>query len=156
MIFVTVGTDTHDFSRLVKKADEMAGSSDEKFIIQRGHTNYEPENCEHFDFLPKGEFERYVERADIVITHAGVGSIMTCLKHKKKPVAVPRREKYGEHINDHQLDIAKTLGKKGKVIPVYDIKKLGEKIRKGGKIKSSKGKGNIVKAINKFMESVKG
>lgn len=148
MIFVTVGTDSHDFSRLVKKVDEISKDLDEKFIVQLGNTNYKPENCKFFRFLPKKKFEKYIERADTIITHAGVGSIMTCLKYGKKPIVIPRRKKYGEHINDHQLDIAKKLDKEGKIISVYNLGNLKERLEQTKEIENYDREG---KFINDFV-----
>ena len=128
MIFVTVGT-ARDFSRLIKKVDEIAGKIKEEIIVQKGFTKYNPRNCKYFEFVSRGEFLGYIKKTDIVITHAGAGTIIECLKNKKPTITVPRRKKYNEHRNDHQMDVAKELEREGKVLVCYDVKNLGNKIK---------------------------
>ena len=62
----------------------------------------------------------------MLITHGGVGSIISGLNKKKKIIAVPRLAKYGEHGNDHQLQINKCFEKKHFVVPLYDFSKFDE------------------------------
>jgi len=156
LIFVTVGT-ARDFSRLVKKADEIGKEMNEKIIIQRGNTRYTPKNCNYFDFIGREKFENYIKKADIVVTHAGVGNIITSLTQKKPTVVIPRRKKFNEHKNDHQMDIAKELEKSERIIVCYDIERLEEKILLAKKIKIEK-YGNerckLEKTLKKFIDGV--
>ena len=128
MIFTSVGT-ARDFSRLIKKVDEIANRLNDKIIIQKGETKYVPKNCYYFDYTNRNEFENYIKKANIVITHAGAGTIIDCLKNKKPTIIVPRRKKYNEHRNDHQMDIARELEREGKVLVCYDVKNLESKIK---------------------------
>ncbi|MFQ6055838.1 MAG: PssE/Cps14G family polysaccharide biosynthesis glycosyltransferase [Methanosarcinales archaeon] len=155
MIFVTVGQ-PRDFSRLVKKIDEIGGKIKEEIIIQRGETKYEPKNCKYFDFVSRDEFLKYVKKARIVITHAGVGTIITVLNCRKPIIVVPRRKKYNEHRNDHQMDIARELKRSGNVVVCYDVNKLEGKIRKlrKGKIVRKKEKLEIKEKLENFIEKV--
>ena len=70
------------------------------------------------------EFEQYMEMADVVICHGGCGSIIPALRRGKVPVVVPRLKKYGEHVNDHQMQLTQILADEGRVIPVYEIETL--------------------------------
>lgn len=124
MIFVTVGTHNQGFERLVKKADEIAKGIDEDIIIQRGHTAYKPVNASFFDFASRDEMRRSVEKARVVVSHGGAGSIIFALGAGKPLVVVPRLKAYEEHVNDHQLELAKALEKEGKVRAVDDIEEL--------------------------------
>jgi len=156
LILVTVGT-ARDFSRLIKKIDEIGRKINEKIIIQRGNTKYMPKNCVYFDFTTREKFENYVKKANIVVTHGGVGSIITSLNFGKPTIVVPRREKYNEHKNDHQMDIAKELGREGKVLACYDIRNLKKKIdgaRKIRRVKKRKDVLKIEKTLERFIESV--
>jgi len=132
LIFVTVGT-ARDFSRLVKKVDEIAKKINDEIIIQKGNTIYQPKNCRCFDFLPRDKFLSYIKKADVVVTHGGVGSIINSLKFNKPTIVVPRRRKYNEHRNDHQMDIARELEKERKVLVCYDVENLREKIEEAKK-----------------------
>lgn len=140
MIFVTVGTSDFDFIRLVKFMDESAKNIREEIIIQKGKTNYKTKNCKGFDFIEDKKYHKYMQNARIIITHAGVGSILTCLKYNKKPVIVPRLKKYGEHIDNHQIEIAKKFSEKFYLEVIENVNKLKSiiKVRKNRRFKRFK------------------
>lgn len=108
MILVTLGTQDKKFYRLLdiiqKQIDN--GNIKDEVIVQAGYSNeYKSENMEIFDLVSIDEFEKLIKKCDILITHGGVGSIITGLKYHKKIIAVPRLKKYKEHTNDHQVQI---------------------------------------------------
>jgi UDP-N-acetylglucosamine transferase subunit ALG13 len=140
MIFVTVSG--LPFERLIKKVDEIAEGLKEDVIMQIGRTGYEPKNIKWFRFETSKKIEELYKKADTIITHGGAGSIIKSLSYGKTPVVVPRYKKFGEHINDHQLDLTKFLDKKGYITAVYDIHDLKSKIKtkRKQKILSSKKK----------------
>lgn len=74
------------------------------------------------------EFERLFKNADIIITHAGVGNIIYGLEQHKKMIVAARLEKFGEHVNDHQLQILESFANDGYIIPLYEFDKLNEAI----------------------------
>lgn len=121
MIFVTVGNHYQGFERLVKKMDEIAGKIDEKVIMQIGHTGYKPFNVEYFDFKDRNEIEKLNQDARVVVSHAGVGSIITALKQSTPIIIVPRLKRFNEIIDDHQLEIADALSNDPRVIVVYNM-----------------------------------
>lgn len=123
MIFVTIGL-MYGFDRLIKEMDRIAEMIDEEVIIQIGETVYVPKNARYFRFLSKEEMGRLYEISRVVVCHAGVGSILIALEHRKPVIAVPRRKKYGEHVDDHQLDIAGEMEKEGLITVVYDVEEL--------------------------------
>lgn len=125
MIFVTVGSHYQGFERLIKKMDEIAGKIDEKVIMQIGHSDYIPLNAEFFDFIESfAEIERLNREAKVVVSHAGAGCILTALGERTPVIVVPRLKMFGEHMNDHQLEIAKTMSENKSVKVVYDIDDL--------------------------------
>lgn len=131
MIFVTVGTHEQPFDRLVRHIDELKGSGaiEEEVIIQTGYTDYEPKHCTWSKLLPYGDMLKNVAEARIVITHGGPSSFIMPLQVGKTPIVVPRQEKYGEHVNDHQLLFALEVEKRQKtILVVEDISRLGELI----------------------------
>ena len=105
MIFVTLGTQDKAFKRLLSDIQECIdkGVIKEKVIVQAGYTKYDSKEMEIFDLLDKDDFDKYIKECDLLITHGGVGSILTGLKNNKKVIAAPRLAKYNEHMNDHQL-----------------------------------------------------
>lgn len=125
MIFVTVGSHYQGFDRLIKKMDEIAGRTDEKVIMQIGHTNYKPVNAEYFDFVDDfSKIEQLNWEARVVVSHAGAGSILTALKLGRPVIVVPRLKKYNEHMDDHQLEIAEAMSSIKGVISVNDVQEI--------------------------------
>ena len=127
MIFVTVGFHEQAFARLVAKMDDIAGRIDEEVIIQKGNTPYETKNASSFDFLPSDEeYMEILMGARIIVSHGGAGTILNSLIHGKRTVVVPRLRKYGEHVNDHQLELSDALKEKGLITVVEDVNQLEE------------------------------
>ena len=122
MIFVTVGTHEQPFDRLVKCIDQMVadGKIKEEVIIQKGYTEYEPQNCECHKLIGYDDMKKYIADARIVVTHGGPASFVAPLSIGKIPVVVPRQHKYNEHVNDHQLDFAREVEKRMKNIIVAE------------------------------------
>lgn len=130
MIFVTVGSHYQGFDRLIKKMDEIAGKIDEDVVMQIGHTTYKPVNAEYFSFLDSfEEILRLNRDARVVVSHAGAGSIVTALKEKTPVIVVPRLKRYNEHMNDHQLEIAKAMSDDRNVIVLYDTEFLEDSLK---------------------------
>lgn len=156
IVFVTVGTDPQPFDRLLKEIDRLASQKffSSAVFCQTGYSKYIPKQAESKAFLDFQEFENKIRQADLVITHGGAGSIGACLQHHKKCIVVPRLKKFGEHANDHQLELVDSMEKKGMVIGVYDEKKLAEAIRKASEWKERRfeaGK-KIVELVQEFAE----
>ena len=154
MIFVMVGTHSMGFERLVKAMDEIARR--EEVIIQIGNTDYKPRNAEYFTFAGIKEIRDYIKKAEVVVTQGGIGSVSDSLRYGKPTVVVPRLEKYGEHTNDHQLDLTRELEEEGRIIAVYDIKVLPEAIEKARtmKPKKRKRKEGVVGIIESYLEGI--
>ena len=131
MIFVTVGTDEHPFSRLLQEVESLVKNEiiEEEVIIQRGHTEFSSDVIKKiYSMLTFDEFVDYIKKARIVITHGGPGSIMLCLGFGKVPIVVPRQRGFREHVDDHQVKFTKFLEDRGKIIPVYHIEDLSSAI----------------------------
>ncbi|MDD2592194.1 MAG: glycosyltransferase [Erysipelotrichaceae bacterium] len=126
MIFVTLGTQDKPFDRLLKQLDKMIINKEitDKVIVQAGLTDYHSDNMELFDFLTNEEFEELLNRANVIITHGGVGTIIAAVKLQKIVIATPRLKIYKEHTNDHQVEIIKKLSNEGCIIPLWDLNDL--------------------------------
>lgn len=126
MIFIVLGTQKFQLNRLLQMVDGYVeqGKLSEEIIAQRGNSDYVPKNFKSYDFLDKETFDQLIEKADMVITHSGVGSIITALKSKRPVIVFPRLKKYKEHVDDHQLDIAEAFAKKGYVLCCQDGEEL--------------------------------
>ena len=129
MIFVTVGTQKFQMDRLIRTIDALAGCSKEQFFVQSGHSEYVPKYCEYSPFLDRDTMNKKVDQCSLVICHAGVGSILLGLKKGKKVIVVPRLEKFGEHVDDHQVEIAKSFANAGYIKSVEDVSALADVIQ---------------------------
>ncbi len=133
MIFVTVGSRNYPFDRLFQKLDELYenGTLTEPMFAQTGTSTYQPKNYQFQNFISQQEFLEKVNEADIVVSHGASGSIMKALNAGKKVIAVTRLEKYGEHINDHQIQNNVAFGSNGYVLVADDeLSNLGECFQK--------------------------
>ena len=107
MIFITLGSQKFQFNRLLKAIDEQVaeGRIGDCIFAQIGASDYKPKHYEYKNFLDREEFTSWTDKADIVITHGGTGAIIGAVKKGKKVIAVPRLAEYGEHVDDHQLQL---------------------------------------------------
>lgn len=126
-IFITLGSQKFQFNRLLKAVDELCekGTVDaEDVFAQIGYSDYVPQMYNYKTFLDRDEFSNEMEKADIVITHGGTGAIIGAVKKEKKVIAVPRLSKYGEHVDDHQLQLIKQFDDLNLICPCRDTNKL--------------------------------
>jgi UDP-N-acetylglucosamine transferase subunit ALG13 len=117
MILVTVGSSPLTFDRMLSNVDRiLAGLRiEEEVIFQLGDSDYRPVSGAAHRFFNFETMRRHVRAADLVISHAGIGSILLCLTNNRKPVIYPRLKKYRENVDDHQLQIALCWGRHGLV-----------------------------------------
>lgn len=156
MIFVTVGGTNFDFSRLVREMDRISKNIDERVIIQSGGSKYVPKFAEHFRFKSREEIDNYYKKSRVVVAHAGMGTIITALKHKKPIIIVPRRGKYNELIDDHQMDVAKKLDQEGIGIVVYDVNDLEDALKNADKhkMKMVSERDTLVKNLKNYLATL--
>ncbi len=161
MIFVTVGSRPYPFNRLFEQLDKLYDEKilTEPMFAQIGTSAYIPRNFEYKDFVSPKEFHQYVEQADIVVSHGASGAIMAALNAGKKVIAVSRLEKYGEHVNDHQVTYNSALEKRGYVLRVdNDLTNLGNCFQKiydgkdGLKAWENQDPQAILELIDKFIQ----
>ncbi len=157
-IFVSVGTHPQAFDRLLKELDSIASKHQElEIFAQAGNSKHVPKNFTFEKFLKGKQFDEKMQWADIVVSHCGAGTIINALLNKKPLIVVPRLKKFSEHTNDHQLDLANALEREHKVIAVFDMNELEEKILKAVSFKPnlSSDKERLIKRISLFLEEQK-
>lgn len=142
------------FDRLIMKMDEIAGEIDEEVIMQIGYTRYKPNNAEFFDFSPIDRMKELNKDARIIVCHAGTGSILMALEYNKQVIVIPRLSKFGEHIDDHQLDIAREFEKEGLIIVVNDMDILKKSLNSSRDIKF-RSENILVKKLKEYMFELK-
>ena len=159
MILVTLGTQDKKFTRLldlVQKEIDKKNIVDE-VIVQAGYTKYKSNDMKIFELISSDEFDKYIEKADIIITHGGVGSIVGAIKKGKKVIAVPRLKKYKEHTNDHQIQICTKFMELGYIKMLNENDDLGEKIKEMKKFKPKKyisNTKNIINTLEKYIDNI--
>ena len=156
MIFVTLGSQKFQFNRLLIELDKLV---EEKKICndmfaQIGYSDYKPKNYEFKEFLDREQFAEIMERCEIVITHGGTGAIVGAVKRDKKVIAVPRLAKFGEHVDDHQLQIIDQFTNMNFIVGVKDTNEIYEALEQLKTIEFKKyisNTENIIKSIEEFL-----
>lgn len=161
MILVTLGTQDKQFYRLLDIVEKEIKNKNitEEVIVQAGYSsNYKSKYMKIFDLIPIDKFNELINKCDLLITHGGVGSITTGLKNNKKIIAMARLKKYGEHTNDHQLQIVKIFSEEGYILSLEENDSLKDALNKIKTFKPKKYKSNtnkfikiVEKEINKIM-----
>ena len=126
MIFVTLGSQKFQFDRLLKKVDELIdeGIIKDEVFAQIGASTYLPKKYKYSRFMDREEFSKHIEDASLVVTHGGTGVIIGAVKKGKKVIAVPRLAKYGEHVDDHQLQLLHQFDDLGIICYCKDVDEL--------------------------------
>lgn len=116
--FVTVGVERKPFGRLLRAVDRLVadGVLSGETLVQTGHNDFEPCYGLYQKFLSFDDMVNAVRSADMVIAHAGVGSVLLCRQLGKVPLVVPRSGDLGEHVDNHQLEFARMMDAQGFVI----------------------------------------
>jgi len=125
MILATTGT-SEPFDRLLTALDGL--ELDERLVVQHGASPVRPRGAECVDFLPYAELVSLMRSARVVVTHGGVGTILTALANGKRPFVVPRLAKRGEAVDDHQLEFARRVAAAGVIELVEDPAELGSRL----------------------------
>lgn len=157
MILVLLGTQNNSFHRLLEEIDKniQDGTIDEDVIVQAGYTKYESKNMKVFDLIPKEELGKLQEDANLIITHGGVGSIVSSIEKGKKVIAVPRLHEYDEHVNNHQLEIVEDFNSKGYIIGTQKVEDLKQAIIKSKDFEPNRYEPNnkrMIKIIEDFID----
>lgn len=168
MIYVTIGSAQKgiEFTRLIKKIDDIAKDINEEIIIQLGSSKYYPKNIKYFDYCSFEKNIEYYRKAKLIIGHCGAGTIINAFKFNTPLIVVPRRFQLGEHADDHQLELARKLeGSHPLIKIIYDIDNLENTLKETLKnINDNKiiidecsktRKNNLILAIQDFISLVK-
>jgi len=112
---MTLGTHGQPFDRAIELVAPLDQEDD--LLIQHGSTAPRPDlvTADWVDFLESQDLLTNIRRADVVISHAGVGSMITAVRNHRKPIVLPRLARFGEHVDDHQLQLANRFAERGLV-----------------------------------------
>lgn len=153
MILVTVGSQKFQFNRLLEEIDKLIDKKiiTDKVFAQIGVSDYKPKNYEYVDFMTQEEFNKKLDECNLLITHAGTGVIVNAVKKEKKVIAIPRLEKYGEHVDNHQIQLIKQFEELNFIEPCYELDDLEKKLNEIKKKKYKK----YVSNTNTIIDSIK-
>ena len=156
MIFVTLGSQKFQFNRLLIEIDRLVeeGKITEEVFAQTGYSDYIPKNYKYKNFLDRDEFTEIMEESNKVITHGGTGAIIGAVKLGKKVIAIPRLNMYGEHVDDHQLQIVRQFSELELIVKCENIQGLLESYISLDKKKLNNYQSNtnrIIKSIESFI-----
>lgn len=152
MIFITLGSQKFQFNRLLEAVDKI--DTDEEIFAQIGYSDYKPKDYKYKEFLDRDEFSSVMDKADIVITHGGTGAIIGAVKMGKKVIAVPRMARFGEHVDDHQIQLIGQFKELGLIYACedMDLEKALEIVKKT-KYKAYKSNTDrIIESLEEFIE----
>ena len=158
MILITLGTQDKKFYRLLEVVQKQIDNKKikDRVVVQAGYSSdFKSNDMEIFDLIPMDEFDKLIEECDILITHGGVGSIITGLKNNKKVIAAARLKKYGEHVNDHQLQIIENFTNNGFILSLDNFDELDKKLNEIKKFKPKKYKSNTKNMIKLIEKEIK-
>lgn len=159
MVLVMLGTQNNSFHRLLEEIDRLIENKviNEEVIVQKGYTKYESKNMKTIDFISRDELENLEKQASYIITHGGVGSIVSSLEKGKKVIAVPRLHKYSEHVNDHQKEIIKKFNENKNIIGIQSVEELEDAVKRVSEFNPNQFRGNnqkMLKIIEEFIENI--
>ena len=159
MIFITLGSQKFQFNRLLIEIDRLIEEKkiNENVFAQIGYSDYIPKHYKYKKFLDREEFSDIMESCENVITHGGTGAIIGAVKKGKKVIAIPRLEKFGEHVDNHQIEIVSQFKELGLIESVYSIDKLETTLKKMNFIEFNEYSSNnklIIESIDEFIMSL--
>ncbi|MGB7415627.1 MAG: glycosyltransferase [Thermosynechococcaceae cyanobacterium] len=111
MIFVTAGTEQYPFDRLMRWLDLLQQHQllQDDIVVQYGNSTYLPEGSKVYKFVKEERFKALIYAADLVIAHCGEGTVLLLDSIKKPYILVPRTHAFGEHVDNHQIEMALAL-----------------------------------------------
>jgi UDP-N-acetylglucosamine transferase subunit ALG13 len=163
MIFVTIGTQ-EPFNRLIKAVDAIGDKlNDKEITAQAFGVDFAPKNIKLVELLPPDEFNRLFTNASLIISHAGMGNIISALQFSKPIIILPRLVEFGEHRNEHQLHTAKKFESLGYVNVAYSAEELEKMVfehfdgtlSSKSKTLSNSASDTLISSISQFVNSYK-
>ena len=124
-VLVTIGSMVEKkFTRLFQMIDTLCEEgvlNGNDVTAQVGFDAYQSKYYKCFDMIADEQFKQLIDDSDLIITHAGTGTVTSCLKKGKKVIIVPRITKYDEHYDDHQLELADLFTKQGYTLWAFNL-----------------------------------
>jgi UDP-N-acetylglucosamine transferase subunit ALG13 len=159
VIFATVGAQM-PFDRLTRAVDGWARENPGvEVFAQIGRADYLPKYIKYERFISPPDFRRLVAAADVIVAHAGMGSIITALEFGKPIIVMPRRGALKETRNDHQVDAARYFQGEDRIIVAFDEQELADKLNRVGDLAghnaiiSDRASPQLISTLTNFIKS---
>ncbi|QHS23516.1 exopolysaccharide biosynthesis protein [Virgibacillus sp. MSP4-1] len=159
MIFVVLGTHELPFTRLLQEVERLKrdGVIKDDIIVQKGHTEFESDYMTLQSFFSFDKMDLLYQQADLIISHAGTGSVINGLKKGKKVIVAPRLKKYGEHNDDHQLELVNVFTERGHILSWNDGERLEDVLKESEDfmpVPYQSGNERIVRILEDFISDI--
>jgi len=156
LIFVTVGSELA-FDRMLSVVDAWAADSGEDIFAQTGPSELSLTNIRHKPFLSPDEFNQHVMDCSVMIAHAGMGSILAAMQQGRPIIIIPRRVKFRETRNDHQVATTQELSSRAGIFAAMDEAELKQQLERvhllvAGNAVSSYASNELITAISQFID----
>lgn len=111
MILITVGTERFPFNRLMNWIRVLIkqGFIQEEIVVQYGSCTEFPSGVKAHSLLAQNQFQELVQQARLIVGHCGEGTFLLLGSTTKPYILVPRSQRFGEHVDDHQVELAVAL-----------------------------------------------
>lgn len=124
MIFATCGSSHLPFRRMMEALSALPAGQ-----LQVQHGPADPPPCAIATrYLPFAQMVEKIDQADIIVSHAGVGSIMCAIRAGHTPIVLPRLRRYAETVDDHQAELAEALAARGVALIAWTAAELPEAV----------------------------
>ena len=154
--FVSVGNGTQPFHRLLDAVSSIASQLPQPVLVQHGNSPFAADTCRSVRFLGMEDFAECMKNALVVILHAGAGSLIHAITMGKVPVVMPRTPRWGEIVDDHQIEFARALAREGKIIlvdePTCLLKAVHQAIMKQQETQPLSGKPTLIDEISRVLD----
>jgi beta-1,4-N-acetylglucosaminyltransferase len=154
VIFVTVGTDrVWRFDRLVNALDQL---SPQDLVVQHGPASAPRGVKEAYRWLTFDQVLHFMGEANTVIGHAGAGTILCASNMGHIPVVMPRLKRFGETVDDHQVELATVFERSGKVTVVWEAARLPDRVAQSPKrsLPAKSGDGRLQNEVRSALREV--
>jgi UDP-N-acetylglucosamine transferase subunit ALG13 len=137
VILLSVGTQL-PFDRLVRTVDQWAAATARKDVIaQIGPTDFHPTAMKSFAHIPYDRFRAMQQQCDLMVCHAGMGSIITAMEFGKPIIIMPRDHRLGEHRNAHQFATLRAFGNRPGIYPAENEQQLVDLLNRADELVAS-------------------
>lgn len=156
VIFVTVGTHEQQFNRLIQNIDYLVKEKkiNDEVFIQIGYSTYIPKYCNYKKVIGYSEMESLMSRSDVIITHGGPASIFFAQKFNKKPIVLPRRVEFDEHVDNHQVKFCEKIQEHNNIYYLKNLDDLHYFIKQAKEEKNFKIENNNKVFLEKFEKEI--